>query len=154
LAVAARGLSMNRKHGTRFTASVSPQHFLEKQPPRVLCIDDDPNVSAGVARTLRRRGIKVIRAFDGMQGYWHAVTQKPDVIVLDLLMPKGRGDEILECLKKNPQTAAIPVLVLTGVNDPGLQRRMEKLGAARCFSKPASVDDLLYEINVQMSVPA
>ena len=82
----------------------------------------------------------------GMQGCWLAATERPDVIVLDVAMPNGNGVEILECLKRNEQTAAIPVVVLTGNADPGLCRRMQRLGAVQYLSKPIPFDELLEAI--------
>ncbi len=112
----------------------------------ILCVDDDPNVSEGIARAFSRHGVEVLRAFHGMQGLWLAANQKPDAIVLDLAMPKGSGEEILDCLKRNAATAHIPVIVLTGKSDPGLQRRMQRLGADRFLAKPTPADALLSEI--------
>ncbi|MDZ7620527.1 MAG: response regulator [Patescibacteria group bacterium] len=114
---------------------------------KVLCVDDDPNVSAAIARSFAHRGLRVLRAFHGMQGLWLAANEKPDAIVLDLGMPNGSGEEVLECLKRNSQTASIPVIVLTGRSDPGLERRVERLGADRFLMKPTSAETLLNEIN-------
>ena len=113
---------------------------------KVLCVDDDPNVSESIARAFARHGVEVLRAFHGMQGLWLAANEKPDAIVLDLAMPKGRGEEILQCLKRNGETAHIPVIVLTGKGDPGLRRRMERLGADRFLAKPTPADALLCEV--------
>ncbi len=118
-----------------------------RKTPRILCVDDDPNVSEAIARAFSRHGVEVIRAFHGMQGFWLASTEKPDAIVLDLAMPKGPGEEILECLKRNTQTAHIPVIVLTGKNNPGLKRHVQQLGADRFLHKPISADALLAEIS-------
>lgn len=124
-------------------------HGLPKHQPlprpraKVLCIDDDPNMCDALARYLRQWGVEVLRAYFGMQGYWLAVTEKPDAILLDLAMPKGAGDEILECLKENSQTARIPVAVITGKQEPGLDRRMYKLGANAFFTKPVNLDMLV-----------
>lgn len=114
--------------------------------PTVLCVDDDPNVSEAIARRLAAFGIRVLRAYDGLQGCWLAVTEKPDVIILDVAMPNGTGSEILDCLKSNDQTVHTPVIVLTGKTDPGLRRQMEKLGAARFLNKPVPLEVLLEEI--------
>jgi DNA-binding response OmpR family regulator len=114
---------------------------------RILCVDDDPHVSAAIARSFTHRGLRVLRAFHGMQGLWLAANEKPDAIVLDLGMPKGSGEDILGCLKRNSQTASIPVIVLTGRSDPGLERRMERLGADRFLMKPTSSEVLLDEIS-------
>jgi DNA-binding response OmpR family regulator len=126
----------------------------EVRTPTVLCVDDDPNISEAIGRRLLRLGIRVLRAYHGMQGCWLAATEKPDVIVLDVAMPKGDGIEILQCLKRNEQTASIPVVVLTGKTDPDLCRRMQKLGAVRYLSKPLPFDELLEEITRHVSVPA
>ena len=117
-------------------------------PPKakILCVDDDPNVSAAIARSFTHRGLRVLRAFHGMQGLWLAANEKPDAIVLDLGMPRGSGEEILGCLKRNSQTAGIPVIVLTGRSDPGLQRRVDRLGADRFLMTPTSSETLLDEI--------
>ncbi len=80
----------------------------------VLWVDDDPNVSAAVARCLRRHSIRVIPAADGMQGYWLALTQRPDAIVTDLRMPRWEGQELVECLTQNEMTRNIPRIVLSG----------------------------------------
>ncbi|MDY0165216.1 MAG: response regulator [Thermoguttaceae bacterium] len=118
-----------------------------RKAPKILCVDDDPNVSEAIARAFSRHGVEVIRAFHGMQGFWLASTEKPDAIVLDLAMPKGPGEEVLECLKRNAQTARIPVIVLTGKSNPGLERHMQRLGADRFLVKPTPADTLLAEIS-------
>jgi DNA-binding response OmpR family regulator len=122
--------------------------------PKVLCIDDDPNVSEALARRLHSHGIEVSMAFCGMQGFWQAVTEKPNVIILDYSMPKGDGCQILECLKRNPQTANVPVIVLTGKVDAGLKNRMLKLGADRFFTEPVPFDALLDELSRYLGGPA
>ncbi len=110
---------------------------------KVLCIDDDPNLCDALVRSLRLWGIEVIPAYFGMQGYWLAVTEKPDAILLDLAMPKGPGDEILDCLRENVQTAHIPVIVITGKQEPGLAHHMYRLGANAFFTKPVNLDMLI-----------
>lgn len=111
--------------------------------PKVLCIDDDPNISAAIARRLRGYDVDVVRAYHGMHGYWLAVTEKPAVIITDLRMPQGDGELIIECLKRNAKTVNIPVIVLTGKSDPGLEQRLLRLGAEYFFPKPISFDVLL-----------
>ncbi len=112
----------------------------------VLCVDDDPSISEALARVFHCHGIRVLRAFLGIQGLAQAISQKPDVIILDLEMPKGQGTEILECLKRNPQTAGIPVIILTGKSDPGLRKKLKKKGATQFFNKPIPFEELLDEI--------
>lgn len=68
-------------------------------------------------------------------------------------MPRGEGSEVLEVLKRNSETADIPVIILSGKIHPSLSRRLEKLGAVRCFAKPIPFDELLDEIGHHVSVP-
>jgi DNA-binding response OmpR family regulator len=145
---------MNRVNKQNHESAISANAVPEGVAPTVLCVDDDPNISEAIGRRLLRLGIRVLRAYDGMQGCWLAVTEKPDVIVLDVAMPNGNGVEILECLKRNEQTANIPVVILTGTTDPGLCRRMQKLGAVQYLSKPIPFDELLAAIARHVSASA
>ncbi|MCH7752045.1 MAG: response regulator [Planctomycetes bacterium] len=111
--------------------------------PKVLCIDDDPNVSEALARRLHSYDVEVVRAFHGMHGFWLAVTEKPDVIITDLRMPQGEGEYVVECLKGNSETAHIPVIVLTGKSEPGLEDKLFRLGVEHFLPKPASFDEIL-----------
>ena len=114
--------------------------------PTILCIDDDPEVSGAIERRLSKYDVHLIRAFHGMHGYAEALRHKPDVIVMDLRMPSGDGATILECLRRNRQTAGIPVIVLTGMRDRDLRHKLLNLGANRFLSKPIHVDELTHEL--------
>jgi DNA-binding response OmpR family regulator len=144
---------MNLHDQERQTTPLSWPHPKDLGVSTVLCVDDDPNVSEAIARGLYRHGIRVLRAFLGIQGLSQAITQKPDLIILDLAMPKGQGTEIIECLKRNPQTAQIPVLILTGNQDPAMKGRVMRLGAAGYFNKPIVFDELLDEIRRHIPAP-
>ncbi len=144
---------MNTGNDAHLPTAIPSPDPPDTSSPTVLCVDDDPNISEALARVFQCHGIRVLRAFFGMQGFSQAVTEKPDVIILDLAMPKGQGTEILECLKRNRQTADIPVIILTGNSDPGLKRKVQNLGAARFFNKPIPFDELLDEIRRHISVP-
>jgi DNA-binding response OmpR family regulator len=114
--------------------------------PTILCIDDDPEVSGAMERRLSRYDVRFIRAFHGMHGFAEALKHKPDVIVTDLRMPSGDGATILECLRRNRQTAAIPVIVLTGLRERRLKQRVLNLGADEFLYKPLSLDELTHTL--------
>ena len=82
---------------------------------------------------------------------WRSRT-KPDVIITDLRMPMGDGATIIECLKRNAKTAAIPIIVLTAKRESGLQRHMEKIGADSFLTKPIHFNDLLEELRRYIEV--
>ncbi len=113
---------------------------------RVLWVDDDPHLAAGFARRLKRYGIQVIYGSDGLQGYWIAASQKPDVIVTDLKMPKWPGEDLVECLKLNKELAGIPTIVVSGHADETDKKKLIELGVVAVLDKPVGLEDLLVEL--------
>ena len=122
------------------------------QSPVVLCIDDDPQVSEVIRDRLYDYEVKLLSAFSGMQGLWLAATNKPDVIITDLLMPMGDGATIIECLRQNANTASIPIIVLTARRESGLRRHMNEIGADGFLNKPILFNDLLEELRHYIKV--
>lgn len=110
--------------------------------PWVLCVDDDQEFSLGLKLRLQSRGYDVVRAFEGQHGYQFAFEFEPAAILLDLHLPNGNGEEILSQLVFHPETAHIPVLIVTGLNEIGLEQRMLSQGARGFFRKPVSFQDL------------
>lgn len=108
----------------------------------VLCIDDDPEIPRAVGAYLAGYGIEVLKAFHGTHGLELARWERPDAILIDQSMPQGDGDTIIGCLKRDPQTREIPVLVLTGRRDQKLKDRLIGLGVERFLTKPVRFDDL------------
>jgi len=111
--------------------------------PRILCIDDDPDISKILKLRLEPFGIDVLRAFNGMQGYWTALDMRPDMIILDMVMPDGAGNYIFGRLRSHPLTEKVPVLMLTGVNTPGVRRQMFGMGVDAYLTKPLDFNALL-----------
>jgi CheY-like chemotaxis protein len=83
------------------------------QTQTVLVIDDDPNAVQLLANYLTPAGFKLLSAFGGQEGIEVAKRQLPDVIVLDLMMPEVNGFDVVDALKLDPRTAAIPIIILT-----------------------------------------
>lgn len=114
--------------------------------PWILCIDDDEDFSSALKLRLQTQGYDVVRAFAGDTGYQFAFEFEPAAILLDLNLPNGSGEELLSQLRYHPETAHIPVLVVTGMNEPGLERRLLAAGAHAFFRKPISHASLLEAI--------
>jgi DNA-binding response OmpR family regulator len=117
------------------------------QPPRILCVDDDPGFQTTIEMRMRAYDVEIEHAFYGTQGIAEAINARPDLILLDLAMPSGDGKYLLECIKRNSATASIPVIVLTGMRDPNLTRRVLQAGAAVLLQKPVHFDELLHHIS-------
>ena len=83
---------------------------------RILMIDDSRMIRLVHERALANAGYEVIGASDGEDGLRMAHEWKPDLIVLDLLLPKLAGQDVLRCLKQDLETRDIPVVVLTGLS--------------------------------------
>ena len=81
--------------------------------PTVLAVDDDPAAIELVTDMLTSQGFRVTSAFDGQQGITAALTQRPDAIVLDLIMPGLNGFEVVRRLRDHPTGRNIPILIFT-----------------------------------------
>lgn len=114
--------------------------------PKVLTVDDDPNVPASIVRSLRPYRVEVLSAYHGMQGIWLATTEKPDVIITDLAMPWTNGEELIETLLNHPTTRAVPLIVLTGKTPPREIQLLRNRGIVRIFQKPTPIEELIDEI--------
>jgi len=93
---------------------------------KILFIEDEPSLQQAVSRIIQERGYLLLSALDGENGLELAQKEKPDLILLDLILPKKDGFKFLEELKKNPDTADIPIIILTNVEeDESVQRALE-----------------------------
>jgi CheY-like chemotaxis protein len=108
----------------------------------ILIADDDPVTVELVGAILKGAGHDTIVARDALQAVTFANQRRPDVIVLDVMMPAGTGIGALEKLRLSTKTAAIPVIVLSGVQDAARIERVRTLGAA-FLGKPVNEDELL-----------
>jgi DNA-binding response OmpR family regulator len=101
---------------------------------KVLLIDDSRFLRVSNERALTRAGHQVTTASDGEEGLRLAIDQRPDLIVLDMMLPKLSGPDVLHALRKSPATAAIPVMVLTSLPQAN-ERRLITEGATAYFEK-------------------
>lgn len=122
---------------------------------RVLVIDDEPDVLLLCRVNLSFEGHEVIEASDGPQGLDAALRQKPDIIVLDVMLPHGDGFSLLEELKNRRETTGIPVIMLTAKARGEDQLRGWERGAALYLTKPFSPAALCEAVaNVAAMSPA
>jgi len=106
----------------------------------ILVVDDDPDIRALVNKALIQDGYIVSEASSGQEALALIDKQVPDL--LDLLMPKQSGLEVLKLLRSSPATAALPVLVLTALDDEADTRGGFDLGATDYVTKPFTIPQL------------
>lgn len=94
----------------------------------VLIIDDEPVIAWLLASALRDRGHGVEVATNGMDGLARARRHRPDAMVLDVMMPEMDGFSVLEALRSDPQTAEVPVLLMSAAFEPSYRQRADLYG--------------------------
>jgi two-component system, OmpR family, phosphate regulon response regulator PhoB len=101
----------------------------------VLVVDDDEFTCEAIRRLLGRMGYATACALTGADALDLLQKVRPDVIVLDWMMPQMDGLEVLRKLKANPQTRDVPVLVYSAADDPGMKKQAARFGAQECVLK-------------------
>jgi CheY-like chemotaxis protein len=113
------------------------------ESPLVLCADDDADILALLAIRLERAGFRVAQAVDGEQALSLARELRPDVLVLDVMMPRLSGTEVLGALRRDDATADIPVVLLsTRAQQTDVDRGLEA-GADAYLAKPFQAPELI-----------
>lgn len=112
----------------------------------VLVIEDEPLIREMVARNLRLEGYAVEIASNGEAGLEQAVEKHPDLVLLDVLLPKMDGWEVLARLKDDPETHEIPVIMLTALNDEVSKVQGLRGGAEDFVTKPFSSLELMARV--------
>ena len=105
-------------------------------PPRVLVVDDDPAIRLLCATMLNLDGCEVIEAANGQEALDLALTEAPDVVLLDISMPVLDGFGVAAALRTNERTRELPFVFLSGETDPRVTERGYEVGAAGFFAKP------------------
>ncbi len=127
---------------------------------RILVVDDNHSIVRTIKALLQKEGFEVLTAFDGLEGLRKAREEKPNLIVLDIVMPRMDGYEVCRLLQDSPDTAAIPVLMLTvkgyiddpSLDDQAIESRIQEqmngfdAGAVDFMSKPIKAKELLERV--------
>ena len=109
---------------------------------RILVVDDEPSIVKLVTATLRARGHTTFEAHDGVEAIEQARALQPDLILLDIMMPRMTGKEARKALRDDPKTADIPVIHLSAVGDFESQLESMEDGLTDYITKPFAPKDL------------
>ena len=114
---------------------------------RILLAEDDRFLRKAAETALKRRGFAVLAAVDGEEALRMARAEAPDIVLLDLIMPKLQGFEVLRALKADAATAATPVIILSNLGQDSDVKQAMEAGAVGYFVKAnLSLQDLVKKV--------
>ena len=116
---------------------------------KVLLVEDDPFLSSLLKNRLQKEGLEVNLAKDGEEALNSLKSAKPDLILLDLILPKKSGFEVMEEIRNDPQMQSqeVPIIIISNLGQPEDVSRGQELGAIEYFVKAkTSIDELVEKI--------
>lgn len=114
---------------------------------KILVVEDEATLQNAMVEVLTQSGYETLSALDGELGFALATKELPDLILLDIILPKMDGFEVLKGLKANPQTANIPVIILTNLGDVSSVQQALELGANSYLVKADfHLDDVIQKV--------
>lgn len=112
-----------------------------------MIIEDDRFLSSLIKARLEKDGFGIVQAFDGEEALELLKKEKPSLFVLDLIMPKVSGFEVLEAISLNPEANKTPVIILSNLAQDSDIEKARRLGATEYFVKiRVSIDDLVNKV--------
>ena len=117
---------------------------------KVLIVDDEQSIRDLLIDDLTSSGYHVIEAENGKEALDRVYNDRPDIVLLDLMMPVMNGVQVLKTLKADPDTAAIPLVILTAISGDEGERRSKNLGADYYLSKPWEPDAVQSVIRIAL----
>ncbi len=120
---------------------------MEVTPRRILVADDEPDILEIISYNLAKEGYEIYTAKNGLEAIDKAKAIKPDLIILDVMMPKKTGMEACQVLRSMPQFQKTLIIFLTAMSDESSQIRGLELGADDYVSKPISTKVLVSRVN-------
>jgi len=114
---------------------------------KILLVEDDKFLRTVLERKFANEGFEVVSAVDGDEALEKIITDKPNIILLDIILPKKSGFLVLENIKKDPELKKVPVLIISNLGQEEDVKKGLSLGAAEYFVKArVSLDDIVKKI--------
>src|SRR5450759_4389740 len=115
---------------------------------KILIVDDEKDIADLLSYNLEKEGFSTVKAYDGETALKMVKMQKPDLIILDLMLPKINGLDVCRALRRNPETASLPIIMLTAKGDEVDKIIGLELGADDYITKPFSIKELIARTRV------
>lgn len=113
---------------------------------KILVADDEKDIVELIAYNLEQEGFAVCKAFDGRKAWEMVNADKPDLVILDLMMPAMPGMEVCRMIRRQAETAAIPIIMLTAKSDPVDKILGLEIGADDYITKPFHIRELIARV--------
>ncbi len=121
---------------------------------KILLVEDEPLLSNLLKQRLEKEGMEVTQAHDGEEALTFLRASKPDLIILDIILPKVSGFEVLQFLQSDPQLEKAPVIIASNLGQEADVNKGKGLGAVQYFVKAKmSIEDLVGEVKKAVSGP-
>jgi len=114
---------------------------------KVLIVDDEPNIVLSVEFLMRREGHEVVTASDGEEAIDLLASTRPDLMILDVMMPRKNGFEVCAEVRADPALSRMPILMLTAKGREAEMKKGISLGADAYITKPFSTHDLVAKVH-------
>ena len=115
-------------------------------PKRILVVDDEPEIAFLIKRRLIKNGYEVFMAHDGASALSLVKKERPDVIILDIMMPEPDGLQVCRTLKQDPQYRSVPIILLSARDQQKDKDAGQQAGADMYITKPFEPDDLMRNV--------
>ena len=123
------------------------------EKPRILLVDDEPSIVKMVGKRLEIEGFDVLVAMDGQDGLTKAQAEHPDLIILDLMLPKLNGYEVCTMLKQDTRYQKIPVVMFSAKSQDKDEKLGLECGANAYVKKPFRAQELMETIRSLLPAP-
>lgn len=121
---------------------------------KILIIEDEIALRGALSIKLKKEGFEVLEAQNGQEGLNLAMTQKPDLVLLDIIMPEMNGLDVLKDIKNNVGLATVPVIVLTNLPEENAKEKVKELGGTEYLVKSnIPLEELVAKIKTYLAVP-
>ncbi len=118
--------------------------------PKILVVDDEPNIVELITFNLEKEGYQIVKAYDGKSGLTKAIDEKPNLIVLDVMLPEINGFEVCRLLQRDEKTQLIPIIMLTAKAEEIDKVLGLELGADDYMTKPFSPRELVARVKARL----
>ena len=118
---------------------------------KILIVDDEPNIVISLEFLMKKEGFEVAVASDGEEALAKVASFSPDLILLDVMMPKKSGFEVCEALRADPQHSGLQIVMLTAKGRDTEVAKGLALGADAYFTKPFSTKELVAKVKEMLA---